>query len=170
MQPSGRYVEIPADTLLSELNSISVAIKGRGGKAEKGQQGREIVFDFTPPNGRATVRLYTTLAAGESVARDCGEDAVRIVVGTLVEGKFRTLAEPRKMLRTAPQDPEHHVRVRSFLDRLTEALRLAYGVAQKVPLCPLCQGPMATRSTRDKSRSFYGCLKYPQCRGTRPVT
>lgn len=171
MHQGTRFVEIPAETLLSELNSICDAIKGKGGKAEKGQQGREVVYDFTPPRATATVRLYTTLSAGAQTARNCGEDAVRIVVGAMVEGRFRTLTEPRKMLRTAPQG-EHHERVRTFLDRLTEALRVAYGVALKVPMCPLCRGPMSERSTKPdaqgEQRRFYGCLAFPTCRGTKP--
>lgn len=168
-----RFVEIPATSLLTELKSISDAIRQRGGKAEQGQQGREIVFDFTPPGAEATVRVYTTLSAGQSVARDCGEDAVRIVVGGTVakDGvpRFRSVTEPRKMLRTAPQSLEHHARVRTFLDRLTEALREAYGVAIRVPMCPLCNGVMSERQTRDKSRRFYGCLDFPDCKGTRPL-
>jgi len=38
--------------------------------------------------------------------------------------------------------------------------------------CPLCGSPMVLRTARKGANAgsqFYGCSKYPQCRGTRPV-
>lgn len=172
MSQGTRYVEIPAESLLAELRAISKAVEAKGGHATQGKQGREIIFDFTPPTNRGSVRVFTTLAAGADVARACGEDAVRIIVGIVqgAEGKsrFRNLTAPRKMLRTAPQGLEEHERVRTFLDRLTQALREAYKVAATVPLCPDCNGLMAIRSAKSSGREFYGCLNFPGCRGTRP--
>lgn len=177
MSSGPRFVEIPAEALLTELRSIAAAIKAKGGHAEQGQHGREIVFNFVPPpqsnfvppQNRATVRVYTTLAAGADVARDCGEDAVRLLVGVQQGQRFKSIDKPRKMLRTAPQGGmEQHERVRAFLDRLTEALRQAYATAAKVPLCPHCNSVMAVRKAKRDNREFYGCLNFPECRGTRP--
>ena len=33
------------------------------------------------------------------------------------------------------------------------------------PLCPLCGGKMVLRKRRSDSKSFYGCERYPACRG-----
>lgn len=35
------------------------------------------------------------------------------------------------------------------------------------PACPSCGAPMVLRTSRKDGRKFWGCPKYPQCRGTR---
>jgi ssDNA-binding Zn-finger/Zn-ribbon topoisomerase 1 len=35
------------------------------------------------------------------------------------------------------------------------------------PLCPLCHTPMVTRHGR--SSDFWGCVKFPSCKGTRSL-
>ncbi len=37
------------------------------------------------------------------------------------------------------------------------------------PLCPSCEGPMILRMNRRDGTSFWGCRRYPACRGTRDV-
>ena len=40
------------------------------------------------------------------------------------------------------------------------------------PLCPTCGSPMAMRTARKGTNAgsqFWGCLKYPGCKGTRPL-
>ena len=168
--PRTRFVEIPADDLLSELEGIGKKIEDRGGQFVSGVAGHEVVYDFyphTPSGEHVSVRVYTTLTRGAAVARDCGEDAIRIVVGATHgrdrrgRPRFHTLSEPRKILRTAPQGGD---RVRAFLDRLVSAIREAYAIAAKAPTCPSCTLPMAER--QDRNGSFYGCIGYPDCRKT----
>jgi restriction system protein len=36
--------------------------------------------------------------------------------------------------------------------------------------CPKCASPMVLRTARDKGMEFYGCSRYPKCRGTRQVS
>jgi hypothetical protein len=33
--------------------------------------------------------------------------------------------------------------------------------------CPECMGPMAARANRQTGQKFWGCKKYPECKGTR---
>ena len=33
--------------------------------------------------------------------------------------------------------------------------------------CPLCDGPMVSRTNRNDGRRFWGCLAYSECKGTR---
>ena len=35
------------------------------------------------------------------------------------------------------------------------------------PLCPECGGSMALRTNRQSGNKFWGCTKYPNCKGTR---
>ena len=37
------------------------------------------------------------------------------------------------------------------------------------PACPRCAAPMVMRSNRKTGQSFWGCSKYPECRGTQPA-
>lgn len=164
----GTYVEIPADRLLGELRSAGDGVKGKGGECVEGKSGREVVFDLTPPNSKLTVRVFTSLAAGASSARECGKDALRINVGAMVNGKWRSAAKPRRVFRTAPKDSSEDARVGMFLDRMKGHLRDAYRTAASTPACPECEGPMAVRENRANGSSFFGCMMYPSCRGTRP--
>lgn len=41
------------------------------------------------------------------------------------------------------------------------------GVVENIPLCPVCSGEMVKRS--GAKGEFWGCSKYPNCRGTRPI-
>lgn len=166
-----RFVPVPADRLLAELRAIGALVEGKGGRFVEGKWGREVVVDVVPPGGRALVRVFTSLAAGAAEVRDCGDDAVRIVVGVDTPERFRPLEESQKILRTAPQGAADRVAV--FLERLREAIRQAYGRARDAPACPRCGRAMAVRSTKPMasgqlgaSRQFYGCIGFPVCRGT----
>lgn len=35
--------------------------------------------------------------------------------------------------------------------------------------CPECGGPMKERTNRSTGEIFWGCLDFPDCRGTRPA-
>ncbi len=39
-----------------------------------------------------------------------------------------------------------------------------------VDLCPVCGAEMVERTNRRSGERFLGCRRYPQCRGTRPLT
>jgi len=43
------------------------------------------------------------------------------------------------------------------------------GDGEPLPLCPQCSAPMKLRAGRE-GNSFYGCSRYPECRGTRSVS
>lgn len=40
----------------------------------------------------------------------------------------------------------------------------------KAPACPHCQSTMAHRTRRADGSLFWGCVRYPLCQGTRPLT
>lgn len=169
-----RYVEVPSDRLVAELEEIAARVQERGGSAVWGVKGRERTLDLQPASSPARVWLYTSLAAGAGAVRDCGEDAVRIVVGYVAEPetagdpdevrRFRPLEGGVRLYRTAPAKGD---RVGAFLERLRGALREAYGRALQVPRCPECRRPMTERKGR--RGAFLGCTGYPKCQATRPL-
>jgi hypothetical protein len=163
-----RFVEVPADRLMEELSVIGLSVEEIGGRYVRRREGREVVVDVVPPGGRAMVTVYTSLAEGALELRDCGEDAVRILVTVELPEGVRPLEDGQKVLRTAPRDAKD--RVGTFLERLRGEVREAYKRALHVPTCPSCASPMAVRHPKDEpKRKFYGCIRFPTCRGTRPM-
>lgn len=155
-----RFVRLTADRLLAELRSIGAAITKSGGTYHESVRAREIVIDLVPPHARAMVRVFTSLAAGASAARDSGEDAIRLLVCVETADGFRKLEQPRKLLRTAPKAATQELREQAFLDRLRATLRSCYGEALHNEPCPLCG-----RASADRGK-FRGCSGFPLCRGT----
>lgn len=168
--PEGtRYIDVPAIDLLTELRAIGESIKGINGQVTEGTSGQEMIVDFTPPYCRACVRVYTSLGIGRVAVRGCGQDAVRLILGTIYKGKFKPLGNKRRLYRTAPRG-KRQARVQAFLERLKVAIRDYYREALHVPTCPNCDEAMALRSTKDGGRKFYGCVGYPDCKGTQSAT
>jgi ssDNA-binding Zn-finger/Zn-ribbon topoisomerase 1 len=64
---------------------------------------------------------------------------------------------------TFPLDIMNDEEFDEFLDSL-EAYR-PFGENSK---CPRCESPMVRRQNRITLVYFYGCSKYPSCKGTRP--
>jgi len=156
-----RFVAVPADRLVAELDAIGAAVTARGGTASWGRAGAERVYDVTVPRSPGIVRVYTSLALGADEVRDCGKDAVRVCVGAVVDGAFKPTESGTKILRTAPQGAEDRVAV--FLARLRQALRDAYVRARAIRTCRKCGRPMARRE--GPHGAFLGCTGYPSaCR------
>lgn len=165
-----RYVEVPAADLMTEMRDIGATVEERGGRYREGTQGDEIVVDLWPPKPHNVghVRVYTSLAKGAKQARDCGLDAVRIVVLAPTSrdvAKERPVRESDKILRTAPQDVPD--RVNAFLDRLRERIRSAYKAAGQVCFCPHCGSVMSHRDGR--YGPFLGCTRFPACKQTKQI-
>lgn len=163
-----RFVEVPSDALFARLEECGRGVEARGGSFRWTVQGRERIFEMTPPKSPTRIRVFTSVAVGSGSVRDCGKDAVRIVVGILDGERFKPTEKGTKILRTAPQGLAHADRVERFLDRLVGALRDAYGRALAVKACPDCGSPMALRS--GKFGEFYGCTAYPRCTTTRAAS
>lgn len=170
MATRDRFVEVPADALLAKLRELGAKVQEKRGTFRETTQGREIVAEFIPPGGRTMARCYTSLARGQVAVRDCGEDAVRVVVYAMMPSGPKPLTDGQKMLRTAPRKLSQEKRVEAFLERLKSALSLAYRKALFAPSCPKCGAVMAWRETKSKpAREFHGCIRYPECDGLRPL-
>lgn len=117
---------------------------------------RELVFEHLTANSDVRVRVYTSVAMGEdgSATRRVGEDAGRVVL--VATGSNRPVWKSKRVHRT-----------KGFLDNLLERCREAYRAASSLKKCPECLGYMVER--RGRNGKFLGCLRYPECRGTREV-
>lgn len=166
------FLHVPADRFLAKLDEIGQKIATKGGRytKEDTKKGSEIVYEIAlPPSpNRAefiVMKVYTSIAVGSSEARPVGEDAIRVLVGSISTGDFKKLREPATVKRTAPNDVED--RVGAFLERLTETLRKQYKFALSVPICPSCGHHMAERD--GKKGKFWGCTSYPNCARTKSM-
>lgn len=160
-----KYIDVPAAALLATLTAICEKVSAVGGKCSKGQSGREVTFDIAPPKTPVFLRVYTSLGAGDDAVRGCGEDAVRLVVGAEIDGRYRPLGKSRRIYRTAPKG-KHEERVKAFLDRLTQALREGYAQAKDHPVCFECGKPFQLRENKSTKNKFWGCTGYPSCKRT----
>ena len=166
---NSRYFDISSTDLFAELNHIGHNIKRKGGDFVLGAAGHEIIYDFFPHNRKNLfIRIYTSVTRGNTTVRDCGEDAIRIVIGALNNhrNKFIPLNESRRIYRTAPQGTREE-RTNAFLNRLKDTLRETYKNTLQIPKCPVCSNPMKLRENKNTKNQFYGCVTYPTCRGTR---
>lgn len=72
--------------------------------------------------------------------------------------------------RTSTSDPGRLNQARSNLENF---IKESAGLVEKPVdetqtfLCPECNGPMLLRTNRNDGNKFWGCTKYPNCRGTR---
>ena len=69
-----------------------------------------------------------------------------------------------RMVEEVQQDPSEITRSR--LDAVRDAERTQ---PRRVILCPRCGRPMARRLDRRAGRDFYGCSRYPTCKGRREI-
>lgn len=159
------FVEVSAERLVELFRECGAGVERKGGTYIEHVVGRERVFDLAAPN-RPVVRVYSSLAVGADAARDCGKDAVRVVVGVETPEGWRRVLTSRKILRTAPRGVSD--REGAFLERLRGALRDAWAAASRVPRCPACGAMMAIR--KGKRGRFWGCVNFPECSTTRRTT
>lgn len=163
-----KYVKVSATRLTSLYRVIKEGVTRQGGVVDTRTAGKEIVWDIRPPNRQALVRVFTSLGIGGTAARPVGKDTIRIVVGALLpDGKFRPVTGAKRVFRTAPEKPTEPERVEYFMERFKGEIRNAYAEAKEIVACPKCSYPMTKRKTKADGREFLGCLRYPECKGTR---
>lgn len=87
-----------------------------------------------------------------------------------------------KQIQHLEQDFLKHGGIRERMTNARQEYRITQSSASSLssvssspstPLCPLCSSPMKCRTARigaNAGKSFWGCSKYPECRGTREIT
>lgn len=116
----------------------------------------EIIYqteDFAPGEAGVVLRVFTTVDRKSGEARNKGSDAIRTVAWSLSEQ--RPIAGRKKTLR-----------IKTWRKNLSEKLdsMMAEGEAL-ITFCPKCDSRMVLRE--GKYGEFFGCIRYPDCNGTR---
>lgn len=136
-----RYVEVPAARMIEFLESK--------GFTPVETKYRELVYErvhHRSPNLR--VRVFTSIAKGSSVARECGADAIRVALVWVMPTFSKGLESETKVLRTGSVD--------RVLERLLERMKDAYRAGLRLLLCPKCKSPVWTDSGKCQNRECDG--------------
>lgn len=109
------------------------------------------------PTRKLSLRVYTGIKLADGQSRDVGADAIR---ATLFEKSGDQIVMARGTLAVR--------RTGTWRQNLDERiLDLEANPGERVT-CPKCSALMSVRDS--KHGKFYGCSRYPQCDGKRPVS
>jgi len=102
-----------------------------------------------------SLRIYSTVENG--LSRPKGTDAIRVVLFWKEEADSvpKLIGMERKVLR-----------VEGWRNNLLERIKTWHEMLG--PDCRQCKSPTVYRKGRGKNSYFFGCVKYPECRGTAP--
>ena len=107
-------------------------------------------------NHKLSLRVYTGILP-EGDSRAVGEDAIRVTLFIMVNGKPVKLAGSKRVHR-----------VQGWKANLQK--RLDNWQIPTIELCRKCGMPMAIRETKKKPvRRFLGCTRWPDCKETRSI-
>ncbi len=144
-----RYVEYSAD-------EVRFLLVGAGFEEVSLTGVRELTFERKTENKDVVIRVYSSIDI-TGMGRKCGSDAGRVVLIERTTGK--PIWKGKRVHRT-----------KGFLNNLRSRCRDAYRAVSGLVTCPKCDGYMIERKRKGESKpSFYGCLKYPACKGTRSI-
>lgn len=135
-----------AGELVSGLAFLRVPVKGTF----------ENVYEANLSESYA-IRIYSSIESRSAnhVARDCGEDAIRIChVFYNDKGNPRIVGTEKRINR-----------IQTWKKNLLK--RIQQMASEDVIACPVCGSPMKLRS--GSHGKFFGCTNFPQCKGTRNV-
>lgn len=143
----GRSAEEVRQLFIDELGFREIKIPGT----------HEIVYEYNLKlegrKGRFAIRAFTTVNPGKKTRRS-GSDAGRVVVLDKKTGKVVWSA--KRVLRT-----------KGFLKNMAQRCREAYKAVHNLVRCPRCKNLMIIRKNSKNNHQFYGCIRFPLCRGTR---
>mgnify|MGYP005838477765 CR=1 FL=1 len=141
-----RYVPISETDIRDLMNKMGFSVT-------QDSRGSELVFErkVEGKSGKSYphfIRVYSSVVPSAG-SRDCGEDAIRIVLFNSDIGKPVKQAGKKRIYRT-----------KNALPNLRERCREIFKEVMKNS-CPKCNHVMVER--KGKFGSFMGCTNYPTC-------
>lgn len=101
------------------------------------------------------IRVFTSIGTRDGDARTVGTDAIRVVIFSTVHN--RGVGSEARVYRTTGW-------AKNLASRIDDTIRQAStGLVQ----CPDCKAWMVERE--GKYGKFFGCIRYPACRGIRRI-
>lgn len=110
------------------------------------------------------VRVYSSVLGYQGKTRDCGADAIRVVLIPL-EGEYA--GRPTKVLGEGKGKAGRRInRTKGAMENLRKRVTQYFQLVIKYR-CPKCGSLMAVRNSA--KGKFLGCRSYPECNGSRPL-
>lgn len=155
----GDYVPFTLNELLATLNARATD-RARWGVA--GVDKGEVVVQFSSPLLRkigVAIRVGTTIQEETGRTRRVGGDSIKVYLVHMVDGKWRGVGKASaRVFRTA-----------GAMQRIMQHSRDLYEMAVLAERagvhCLECGGPLIRR-TKEGQYDFFGCMAYPDCRGS----
>lgn len=110
-----------------------------------------------------SVRVYSSVDVRTGHTRDCGDDAIRVVMVDQSTGRATKIMGEARNQKTGTRIN----RTKGAMDNLEKRVRQYLLMGTKDYTCPKCGGLMAVR--KGPNGKFLGCRAYPECNGTRPA-
>ena len=155
---ASRYREITHTAMAAHLESIGFFPLNLNGCVEyvwqrnvESKQGKQYPY---------AVRVYSSVDKRTGLTRDCGSDAIRVVLMDLKTGRALKLKSGKG------KAGQRIYRTQNALPTLTERCREYFSKVIHDG-CPKCGSVMAERGGRNGK--FLGCTKYPACNGTKQL-
>lgn len=111
--------------------------------------------DFAPSVDHIILRCFTTVSKKSKKARSKGSDAIRLVVWD--KDVDRPIGGREKTLRIKTWRKNLGDKIDDLMNRQDEV----------ITRCPNCNSTMVRRES--EYGEFFGCRRYPQCKGTRNI-
>ena len=116
---------------------------------------KERVWDVKTPKERLRVRVFSSIDKRTNESRDCGEDAIRVVMWDVEAGK--PIGGEKRTHRTPGWDERMVKKIAKML--------VSWRKFDKT--CPSCGSSMAQRE--GPYGEFWGCTSYPNCKQTAQI-
>lgn len=111
-----------------------------------------------------SIRVYSSVDVRTGRTRDCGDDAIRVVMVHQATGKAKKIMGEKANASTGTRIN----RTKNAMVNLEKRVR-QYMLMGTFYRCEKCGGLMAVRTNKSNGEKFLGCLDYPECNGTRPA-
>ena len=116
----------------------------------------EIVYQRNSTRIPWGVRVYSSVHVRTGRTRDCGDDAIRVVMVDLETGR------PRKIMGEGPKSKAGRRinRTKSAMVNLEKRVKQYLMLGTDQYLCPTCGGLMAVRKSKTSDYRFLGCTNW----------
>lgn len=118
---------------------------------------KELVYASPTPDEKFACMVWSSLDRRTGEARDKGSDAIRVVVKHIDSGQ-PVLKEKRTN------------RIQTWCKNLKKKIENVKSRQDEIEFCDECGSLMVIRENSDNGNKFYGCLSYPDCKYTKPVS
>jgi len=115
------------------------------------------MYGLLAHHGAHNVRIATVGGFTADAARFAQDKPIELIDGQTLLAMIRSAQQPGHAASMVPPTPDARV-----APVFTQAAPIA--VAQ--PACPHCHGAMVERTNRRTRSTFWGCARFPACRGT----